>query len=276
LNEIKLPKRQKERKIMSALSEKLQWLLTTLNTFHSVVDSIGGLHQKLPESIRQKIPEFFGQIDSSGKTLEEELLVTDLINNSATATLGPKIDSFIMELQKQERGEEKATAFRVFLASGIKKNSHKQSFSVPNPDGKGNPIQETHLVLDLEWGKKFAEELFAKETFADRIKFLENRGVFSTMKKKKDPHSSVTNVRKKIKKTIGSTKKWLEEFDANKFFTEKTKTVKKKTKSLKNTAIGKPYEGFWRAGFPNKWRRVAFIIFTIVVSIMLAGGLICS
>ena len=40
--------------------EKLQWLMTILNTVHSIFETIGGIHEKLPESFKQKLPGFLG------------------------------------------------------------------------------------------------------------------------------------------------------------------------------------------------------------------------
>lgn len=40
--------------------EGIQWIMTVINTVHSIFDSVGGIHEKLPEGVKQKIPGFLG------------------------------------------------------------------------------------------------------------------------------------------------------------------------------------------------------------------------
>lgn len=158
-------------------------------------------NQKVKDFVGKKAEELFGQVDESGKTLEEELLTIDLIN--FLAQVGPEVDSFIAELRKQERGEEKVIAFRVFLASGIKKGSRQRKDFVLNPDGKGKPSEESYTLLDVKWGESFIKRLLAKKTFEERVLFLEDQGVFSTMKKVAQPHPAVKKATDFLKKTAG-------------------------------------------------------------------------
>ena len=178
-------------------------------------------NEKVKTYIGRKAGEFFGQIDESGKTLEEELLTVDLIN--FLDQVGAQVDDFIAKLRKQDRGEEKVTAFRVFLASGIKKGSRKRKDFVPNLDSKGKSkgkdSEETYDLLDVEWGEKFIKRLLAKSTFSGRVQFLSNQGVFSTMKKVKEPHPTVIRGKELLKtaveKTIKAAKARSEEIDSS-------------------------------------------------------------
>jgi len=156
--------------------------------------------------VTQKVGQAFGIVDETGKTLEEELLTVDLIN--FLGTVGSEVEDFISELHKEERGKEKAMAFRVFLASGLKKNSRTRKIFILNPDGKGKPAEETVTILDLEWGKNFIKRFLAKPTFQERVQFLDEKyDVFSTMKNKTEPHPIVEKAKSYVKKELGKVVK---------------------------------------------------------------------
>lgn len=139
-------------------------------------------------------------VDESGKTLEEELLTIDLIN--FLQDVGLQVDEFISRLRETERGEEKVIAFRVFLASGIKKGSRQIKEFIPNPaGGKAKPTEQIYTLLDIKWGEELIKRLLAKPTFGERVKFLEDQGVFSTMKKKREPSPIVQKVKALGKKS---------------------------------------------------------------------------
>lgn len=160
----------------------------------------------------EKVGKFFGFVGDPNKTLEEELLTIDLIN--CLEAMGPEVDRFISLLRKEDRGEEKVIAFRVFLASGIKKGSGEKKDFIPTPDGKGKPSEMKRTVLDLAWGKSFIERFLSRTTFEERVQYLEDQGVFSTMKKKSEPHPAVKKAGEYLKenhKDLASTmKSWRE------------------------------------------------------------------
>lgn len=151
--------------------------------------------QAVQKVATDRVGKAFGLVDEAGKTLEEELLTVDLINY--LKAVGPEVDTFISLLRKEERGEEKVIAFRVFLASGIKKGSRERKEFIPNPGGK--PTEEKRTILDLEWGKSFIERLLSRTAFEDRVKYLDDQGVFSTMKKPAKPHPHVEKAKKFVK-----------------------------------------------------------------------------
>lgn len=41
-------------------SEGIQWIMTIINTIHSVFDTVGGMAEKFPPEFKQKIPGFLG------------------------------------------------------------------------------------------------------------------------------------------------------------------------------------------------------------------------
>lgn len=41
-------------------SEGIQWIMTIINTIHSVFDTVGGMAEKLPPEFKQKVPGFLG------------------------------------------------------------------------------------------------------------------------------------------------------------------------------------------------------------------------
>lgn len=142
--------------------------------------------------VAKKVGQAFGVVDESGKTLEEELLTVDLIN--FLQQNGPRVDDFISQLSKSaDRGKEKVIAFRVFLASGLKKGARQIKEFAPNPGSK--PTETARTQLDLEWGQKFIERLLAKDTFEEKMQYLDDQGVFSTMKKASEPHPKVEAVK---------------------------------------------------------------------------------
>jgi hypothetical protein len=47
-------------KMATPKSEGLQWVMTVLNTMHSIFDTVGGIHEKMPETFKQKLPGFLG------------------------------------------------------------------------------------------------------------------------------------------------------------------------------------------------------------------------
>lgn len=240
---------------MTAKSEGLQWLLTMLNTFHSVFETLGGIHDKLPESIKKKIPEFFGQVDE--KTLEEELLTRDIKNflRTLSGQIDEKFNAFISNLKADiDRGEDRLTAFRVFLASGIKKGARQVKEFVPLPDGvKGKPTEVSYLKLDLDWAKGFIEEIVAFPTYAEQKKYVELDGGFATMKKLATPHPAVKKamefIKEKAKKivldTFGAAS--IEDLlkKARDMFSENSADLKSSTMSLREKAklYRQKYEG---------------------------------
>ncbi len=149
-------------------------------------------NQAFQGAVSKKVGQVFGVVDESGKTLEEELLTEDLVN--FLDKVGAEVDDFISQLNKDpERGKEKVVAFRVYLASGLKKGAQQVKEFVPKPGGK--PTEVIRTQLDLEWGQKFINRLLAKPTFEERIQFLEDRGVFSTMKKAPKSHPKVETIK---------------------------------------------------------------------------------
>lgn len=152
--------------------------------------------------VAKKTGQFFGLVDESGKTLEEELLTVDLVN--FLQQTGSQVDDFISQLCATERGKERATAFRVFLASGLKNGSRQIKEFVLNPANPKKPTEVSRIQLNLEWGKQFIERLLAKNTLEERIQYLDNQGVFSTMKKVSKPHPNAALAKEFLKKTGAS------------------------------------------------------------------------
>jgi len=54
-------------------TEGIQWVMTIINTIHSVFDTMGGMAEKLPPEFRQKVPGFLGI------SLNDEQIFWDLI-----------------------------------------------------------------------------------------------------------------------------------------------------------------------------------------------------
>jgi hypothetical protein len=45
---------------MADNKEKIQWVMTVMNTFHSVFDTMGDITGKLPDDVKRKVPGFLG------------------------------------------------------------------------------------------------------------------------------------------------------------------------------------------------------------------------
>jgi hypothetical protein len=60
---------------MATKGEEFQWLLTTFNTIHSLFDTLGGIHEKLPEDIKKRVPRWFGL------TLDDEQIFNGLVRS---------------------------------------------------------------------------------------------------------------------------------------------------------------------------------------------------
>lgn len=161
------------------------------------------------EKVAKKVGNFVG-IDESGKDLEEEIVTETLLNN-LDANKRKEVEKFVATLRdEQDRGKEKATAFRVYIASGLKAGAKRISKSIPNPTGKGKAGQETYEQLDIEWGKNFIDRFLEHQTFEDKLSFLYHQGVFSTMKNKKTPNPAIEKGKdfgKRVGKKIAENQK---------------------------------------------------------------------
>lgn len=178
-------------------------------------------NETVQETVSKKVREVFGMVDETGKTIEEELLTRDIKNflKNLKPLDNNRFQEFLLQLkQDPDRGEERLTAFRVFLASGIKKGArHVPEFINPPPGSKEKTIKVTYLRLDLDWAKGLIEDIVAIPDYPERKKYVELEGGFNTMKKKSEPHPIVEKAKdfakKKAVEAIDGEKKNREDFN---------------------------------------------------------------
>lgn len=87
---------------MAAKGEGIQWILTMLNTIHSVFETASGIHDKIPESIKKKMAESFGlNAETAEKTTDDESLFEKaIVDGSLSPTERKAIMDYLGRLRK--------------------------------------------------------------------------------------------------------------------------------------------------------------------------------
>lgn len=145
---------------MGLLSEKVQDTILIGILLPWIVEIGKKVVQHFTKKADKRVDEVLG-INESGKGLGDEVGFTDAVNqlnNSEKKIISEFEASFCAS--SVERGQDKLIAFRVFVATGVKE--------------KG-----------ASWGSKFLRELLLNVTSEEKLKFLQNRGAFSTMQPEK-------------------------------------------------------------------------------------------
>jgi hypothetical protein len=143
-------------------SEKVQDAILIGVLLPWVVELGKKLAQHFTKKADKKVAEVLG-INESGKGLGDEVGFTDAVNqlNNSEKKIVRDFEAYFCA-STVERGQDKLIAFRVFVATGVQE--------------KGTP-----------WGKNFLRELLLNVTSEEKLKFLQNRGAFSTVKPEKEP-----------------------------------------------------------------------------------------
>ncbi|MEI8175078.1 MAG: hypothetical protein WCG28_03965 [bacterium] len=185
--------------------------------FTSLGEKVG---EKVIKKVENQLNKFFS-LDESGKGLGDEILFTSAVCQLSDDE-AEKISLFEDEVSKKTKEEIKSltglevdgirllTALRVFVAF-VLKDAARQVKVTDKTDVK-KPLEESYLKFDYTITSKFFRCLLSKNTTDERIKFLYNRSVFSTVTIKKQS-------------------------EAEEFFSEAKDTAKKATETVIGTTI---------------------------------------
>ncbi len=139
----------------------------------------------------EKIGEIF--IDPTGKSNDEELLARDL-KNFLDPTTRKQFEKLLEQLQNDsDKGKERLTAFRVFLAQGMVKKMRANPPKSPKQknknksgtDDQNEATEASYTKLDLEWARGLVNDILAipENDYEKRKAYIELEGGFATMKK---------------------------------------------------------------------------------------------
>jgi hypothetical protein len=132
-------------------------------------------------------------IDPTGKSSDEELLTRDL-KNFLDAQTRKQFEKLLEQLQADpDKGKDRLTAFRVFLAQGMVKKMRRTNPPKAPKSNKKNGEEEdpneateaSYTKLDLEWAKGLVNDILAipENDYDKRKAYIELEGGFATMKK---------------------------------------------------------------------------------------------
>ncbi|PIR73807.1 MAG: hypothetical protein COU40_00540 [Candidatus Moranbacteria bacterium CG10_big_fil_rev_8_21_14_0_10_35_21] len=212
---------------------KLHTALTAL----VMLPILGDVFKKIGTVIAEKGVDLAGEkisqklgldVDNSGKGLADEIIFTEVsLSDKLKPNEKQAIEKFEDYLAKfPEQGAEKLVAFHVFVAKGADENSKKAKNI--NKDAK-NSLETAYEIRNINWGVSFLKELLAKTSNKKKIKFLENRGVFSTV-------SKPSKIKKKLSELPKKVKDWQED-SLKPAMEENAENLNQQTLSLKEKAI---------------------------------------
>lgn len=192
-------------------AEGIQWLLTvanTINTVGDIMDKLKGVHDRLPDVVKQHITEVLaGNTKESRKSVRDEILYGAAVY-SLNVTESPEVSAFETRLRKNNA--PKAEAFVLFVAKGVEEfRRENKKTTTPKRGTSGPSVEQAYNTFGegLSWAGKFLRELISQkgandqETFTKRVAFLKGKNVFSLIPPKKEPLPIVVKA-KKIGKDI--------------------------------------------------------------------------
>lgn len=161
---------------------------------------LGELIKSSSEKAGKKIAVHLDKVlglDQGGKGLGDEILFTNAISQLSVDE-SEQIRKFEAELSVKTKEEVKKlislevadgirllTCLRVFVAY-LLRDTAKQMKEI-NKAGKDKTVEEAYLKFDYSATTSFIKCLLSVSTTDEKIKFLYNRSIFSTIEKEKKP-----------------------------------------------------------------------------------------
>jgi hypothetical protein len=220
-------------------------------------EKIAGVHEKLPEDIKQKLPGFLGLS-----------LADEQIFNGVLGQLSMERQIVISRFLHDKCKDYERNRFINIVAGmeviDVKKTEERKE----RVDDNGKKVTDTTIVT----GDKKDKRQDFLEKFADLITIKFNNDLQKAYEFCIGGRMILPDpLHQKALNAFSESLKWAKSIN---WIDYSSQALERATAELRKTDICKKHEGFWKAAFPSKRWANAFWTFTVIVTIMFVGGFI--